>query len=480
MSSTRHDRLELIRHTFGLWIPQDFFFPTHHTLNFLTGSAVAVPTPLQLRLGTHLEEFIPFSGALMGCLRVHPVAPRPGVQPARFPGVFSSPTPNYGCLSINKPSVNEATVTRVSSRRFRTRLADTRSMVLNRLLRRHLSTQRKSAHLLPSLHAAAAVLLRVGGGKEEQRRRRRTDRGQFGCRSIQRQTLSESRPPDSLDVDKRKHLNSAPTLPEDSFARIPLDTSPPAVSVLLALSITFFVAHSGSSSSATEVYSPGRAWDGRPCARRNQGGKTAVFVLATLQQLEPVNGEVSVLVLCHTRELAFHIKNEYTTFREGQIYGLPRLFTTAHPRLFSSHPKHIADPWLSNATCPAHAHSLPPLFSATAVSSETAAFSTQLHSFQERNPTPTTLTMFLAVSSHCRPAANADVCRHPQQTNLHDLLFASSSLSKPCVSWQLTFVLTPQTHHRSVASNVTRPSPVRWFPALSASTQADTPRSKTV
>ncbi|KAK7041195.1 hypothetical protein R3P38DRAFT_3179791 [Favolaschia claudopus] len=60
MSSTRHDALELIRHTFGLWIPQDFFFPTHHTLNFLTGSAVAVSTPLQLRLGTHLEEFIPF------------------------------------------------------------------------------------------------------------------------------------------------------------------------------------------------------------------------------------------------------------------------------------------------------------------------------------------------------------------------------------------------------------------------------------
>ncbi|KAK7015737.1 hypothetical protein R3P38DRAFT_3276473 [Favolaschia claudopus] len=40
----------------------------------------------------------------LGCLRVHPVAPRPGVQPARFPGVFSSPTPNYGCISINKPS----------------------------------------------------------------------------------------------------------------------------------------------------------------------------------------------------------------------------------------------------------------------------------------------------------------------------------------------------------------------------------------
>lgn len=43
-------------------------------------------------------------------------------------------------------------------------------------------------------------------------------------------------------------------------------------------------------------------------------GKTAVFVLATLQQIEPVVGQVSVLVLCHTRELAFQIKNEYLRF----------------------------------------------------------------------------------------------------------------------------------------------------------------------
>ncbi|KAH9486677.1 ATP-dependent RNA helicase SUB2 [Psilocybe cubensis] len=50
------------------------------------------------------------------------------------------------------------------------------------------------------------------------------------------------------------------------------------------------------------------------CQAKSGHGKTAVFVLATLQQLEPVNGEVSVMVLCHTRELAFQIKNEYTRF----------------------------------------------------------------------------------------------------------------------------------------------------------------------
>lgn len=36
--------------------------------------------------------------------------------------------------------------------------------------------------------------------------------------------------------------------------------------------------------------------------------------MATLQQIEPVDGEVSVVVLCHTRELAYQIKNEYSRF----------------------------------------------------------------------------------------------------------------------------------------------------------------------
>jgi ATP-dependent RNA helicase UAP56/SUB2 len=39
-----------------------------------------------------------------------------------------------------------------------------------------------------------------------------------------------------------------------------------------------------------------------------------VFVLASLQQIEPVAGETSVLVMCHTRELAYQIKNEYNRF----------------------------------------------------------------------------------------------------------------------------------------------------------------------
>jgi len=50
------------------------------------------------------------------------------------------------------------------------------------------------------------------------------------------------------------------------------------------------------------------------CQGKAGMGKTAVFVLATLQQIEPVDGQVSVLVMCHTRELAFQISKEYERF----------------------------------------------------------------------------------------------------------------------------------------------------------------------
>uniref|UniRef100_A0A3Q3CDH8 RNA helicase n=1 Tax=Haplochromis burtoni TaxID=8153 RepID=A0A3Q3CDH8_HAPBU len=52
------------------------------------------------------------------------------------------------------------------------------------------------------------------------------------------------------------------------------------------------------------------------CQAKSGMGKTAVFVLATLQQLEPITGQVSVLVMCHTRELAFQISKEYERFSE--------------------------------------------------------------------------------------------------------------------------------------------------------------------
>ncbi|KAG0082634.1 Suppressor of the cold-sensitive snRNP biogenesis mutant brr1-1 [Podila epicladia] len=47
--------------------------------------------------------------------------------------------------------------------------------------------------------------------------------------------------------------------------------------------------------------------------RANSGtGKTTAFVLSTLQQLHPVDGEVSAIVLCDTSMLVHQIKGEYT------------------------------------------------------------------------------------------------------------------------------------------------------------------------
>merc|ERR1711865_639777 len=64
------------------------------------------------------------------------------------------------------------------------------------------------------------------------------------------------------------------------------------------------------------------------CQAKSGMGKTAGFVLTTLQQLEPVEGEVGVLIMCHTRELAYQINEEFTRFtkylpdcRTKVIYG---------------------------------------------------------------------------------------------------------------------------------------------------------------
>ncbi len=50
------------------------------------------------------------------------------------------------------------------------------------------------------------------------------------------------------------------------------------------------------------------------CCARSGMGKTAVFVLTTLNNIAPKDGEVSVLVMTHTRELAFQIGKEYERF----------------------------------------------------------------------------------------------------------------------------------------------------------------------
>jgi len=50
------------------------------------------------------------------------------------------------------------------------------------------------------------------------------------------------------------------------------------------------------------------------CQAKSGMGKTAVFVLASLHQIEAAEGVISVVVLCHTRELAQQIHDEYERF----------------------------------------------------------------------------------------------------------------------------------------------------------------------
>lgn len=82
------------------------------------------------------------------------------------------------------------------------------------------------------------------------------------------------------------------------------------------------------------------------CQAKSGMGKTAVFAIAVLQQLEPVDGQVSAIVLGHTRELAYQIEHEFERFakymphiRSAVIYGGVPI--RQHRELFSSTPPHI-------------------------------------------------------------------------------------------------------------------------------------------
>lgn len=82
------------------------------------------------------------------------------------------------------------------------------------------------------------------------------------------------------------------------------------------------------------------------CQAKSGMGKTAVFTLAVLQQVEPIDGEVSCVVLGHTRELAYQIAHEIERFskylpniRTAVMYGGVPVRT--HKDLLSTNPPHI-------------------------------------------------------------------------------------------------------------------------------------------
>ncbi|XP_047172634.1 DEAD-box ATP-dependent RNA helicase 15-like [Vigna umbellata] len=50
------------------------------------------------------------------------------------------------------------------------------------------------------------------------------------------------------------------------------------------------------------------------CQAKSGMGKTVAFILSTLYQVDHVPGQVAAFVLCHTRELAYQICNEFERF----------------------------------------------------------------------------------------------------------------------------------------------------------------------
>ena len=50
------------------------------------------------------------------------------------------------------------------------------------------------------------------------------------------------------------------------------------------------------------------------CQAKSGMGKSAVFVMACLQQIDAAEKGIKTLVVCHTRELAYQIKHEFDRF----------------------------------------------------------------------------------------------------------------------------------------------------------------------
>ena len=70
------------------------------------------------------------------------------------------------------------------------------------------------------------------------------------------------------------------------------------------------------------------------CQAKSGMGKTAVFVLAVLQQLDTEREGVQCLVMCHTRELAFQICHEFAPVCQLRGSEAIACFRTAGQLLF--------------------------------------------------------------------------------------------------------------------------------------------------
>ena len=64
------------------------------------------------------------------------------------------------------------------------------------------------------------------------------------------------------------------------------------------------------------------------CQAKSGMGKTAVFVLSVLQQIEPQQGQVAAVIICHTRELAYQVWN--TLSKLSDLYASSKIELWVH------------------------------------------------------------------------------------------------------------------------------------------------------
>jgi len=82
------------------------------------------------------------------------------------------------------------------------------------------------------------------------------------------------------------------------------------------------------------------------CQAKSGMGKTCVFVLAVLQQIEPTDGEIDSIVICHTRELAYQICQEFLRFSKYLKSVNTKVFfggisVRQHRKLLTDDPPHV-------------------------------------------------------------------------------------------------------------------------------------------
>ena len=153
-----------------------------------------------------------------------------------------------------------------------------------------------------TLQRPSKIIKRLRGRRRTPRQQRRRPRGSPRRRATWGSTLPASRTFCSSRSSCARSWTAGSSTPQRVRARCRRHTGTPLQAVLGSLSwlVCGAVQH--------ECIPQAILGMDVLCQAKSGMGKTAVFVLSVLQQLEPEEGKVGAIVICHTRELAFQAR----------------------------------------------------------------------------------------------------------------------------------------------------------------------------